>query len=52
MSFEIVRAKTLFCPKKCNTNFYIEITSIVSEFITVLCLFGFVDMMQSMNGVV
>ena len=31
-------------------NFHIEVTSIVTEFITLLRLYDFVDMMQSMNG--
>ena len=34
MSFGMVRARKLFCPKKLNTNFHIEITSIFTEFFT------------------
>ena len=49
----MVHAKKLFCKKFFGArNFHIEIVSIVTEFITLLRLYNFVDMMQSMNGIV
>ena len=47
MSFEIMHAK-----KNCLQTFTLEITSIVTEFITLLRLHNAVEMMQSMNGIV
>ena len=44
--------KNYFVKKKFKTNFHIEIASVVMEFITLLRLYNFVDMMQSMNGIV
>ena len=35
-----------------DTNFHIETTSIVLKLITVLRFYNFIDMMQSMNGIV
>ena len=42
--------KYYFVKKK--SDFHIEIPSIVTEFITVLRLYNFVDMMQSVIGIV
>ena len=52
MSFEMVHAEKIFCKIFFwATHFHIEIASIVTEFITLLRLYNFVDMMQSMNGI-
>ena len=51
MSFETVTAKKIFCQNVfIALNFLIEVTSIVTEFIVVLSLYYFVDIIQSMNG--
>ena len=47
-----MHAKNSFVIMFLAPNFHIEKTSIVSKFITFLCLCNFVDMMQSMNGIV
>ena len=53
MSFEIVHVKKIILTKKfLDTNIHLEITSIVVEFIAVLCLYNSADMMQSMNGII
>ena len=53
MSFEMVHAKKLLRQNVFwQQNFHIEITGIVAEFITLKLLHNFVNMMQSMNGIV
>ena len=52
ISFEMVRIKNCFVKMFFGRIFHIYLTGIVKEIITELRLFNFVDMLQSMNGIV